>query len=209
MSDTTGTEGQGGTHAEGGSPPPGVSVHPAALCETAQVGPGTRIWAFAHLLPGARVGSDCNICDHAFIEGGAVVGDRVTVKNAVLIWDGVTIEDDVFLGPNMIFTNDPNPRAHVKKPPTALEPTRISDGASIGANATIVCGTTVGRNAFIGAGSVVTADVPAHALMVGNPARRIGWICRCGGRLDDELTCPSCGRTYQSVSETEGLTALP
>lgn len=200
------TGGHTDPRTEGEGTPSGVFVHPAALCETDLVGPGTRVWAFAHLLPGARVGSDCNICDHAFIEGGAVVGDRVTVKNAVLIWDGVTIEDEAFLGPNMIFTNDPNPRAHVQKPPTALERTRISEGASIGANATVVCGTTVGAHAFIGAGSVVTSDVAAHALVVGNPARRIGWMCRCGGRLDDELVCPSCGRTYRLVSETMGLT---
>ena len=177
--------------------PRGVHVHPHALVETAHVGPGTRVWAFAHLLPGAVVGCDCNICDHAFVEGGALIGDRVTVKNAVLIWTGVTIEDDVFLGPNMVFTNDMNPRAHVKKGPEHLERTVVREGATIGANATILCGTTIGAHAFVGAGAMVLRDVPAHALVVGNPARQIGWVCRCGVRLDADLNCGECGGRYR------------
>jgi acetyltransferase-like isoleucine patch superfamily enzyme len=119
-----------------------VRVHPAGLCESSEVGPRTRIWAFAHVLPGAVVGADCNICDHAFVETGARVGDRVTVKNAVLIWDGVTIEDDVFIGPNVVFTNDLNPRAHVTKGRDRFVPTVVRRGATIGANATVVCGVT-------------------------------------------------------------------
>jgi acetyltransferase-like isoleucine patch superfamily enzyme len=174
----------------------GVHIHPQALVETDEVGAGTRVWAFAHLLPGAVVGSGCNICDHAFVEGGARVGDRVTVKNAVLIWTGVTIEDDVFLGPNMVFTNDLNPRAHVKKGPDALERTLVREGATIGANATIRCGATIGAHAFVGAGTMVLNDVPDHALVVGNPARQIGWVCRCGVRLDAALICPDCGVRY-------------
>jgi acetyltransferase-like isoleucine patch superfamily enzyme len=178
----------------------GIHIHPHALVEADEIGAGTRVWAFAHLLPGAVVGSDCNICDHAFVEGGARVGDRVTVKNAVLIWTGVTVEDDVFLGPNMVFTNDMNPRAHVKKGPEALERTLVREGATIGANATIRCGATVGAHAFVGAGTMVLDDVPAHALVVGNPARQIGWVCRCGVRLDGELACPDCGRRYQPAA---------
>jgi UDP-2-acetamido-3-amino-2,3-dideoxy-glucuronate N-acetyltransferase len=176
---------------------PAPFVHPDGLCESDDVGPRTRVWAFAHILPGAVVGADCNICDHAFIETGARVGDRVTVKNAVLIWDRVTIDDDVFLGPNMVFTNDLMPRAGVKKGPGELLATHVRRGATIGANATIVCGVTVGEHAFVGAGAVVTRDVGPHALVVGNPARRIGWVCECGNRLDDTLECRGCGRAYR------------
>ncbi|HZJ25838.1 MAG TPA: acyltransferase [Acidimicrobiia bacterium] len=179
-------------------------VHPQALCESDAVGPRTRVWAFAHVLAGAVVGTDCNLCDHVFIEGGARVGDRVTVKNNVLIWDGVTVEDDVFLGPAMVFTNDLVPRAHVRKSPGELEATLVRRGASIGANATVVCGNTVGRYAMIGAGSVVTRPVPAHALVLGNPARRIDWVCECGLRLDRALTC-SCGLCYRLIDEATGL----
>ncbi|HEY7438852.1 MAG TPA: acyltransferase [Acidimicrobiia bacterium] len=185
---------------------PTVFVHPNGLCESDQVGPRTRVWAFAHVLPGAVVGADCNVCDGAFIEGGAIVGNGVTVKNAVLIWDRVTIEDDVFLGPNMVFTNDLVPRAAVKRPPEDFLPTLVRRGASIGANATIVCGTTIGSFAFVGAGGVVVRDVPDHALVVGNPARRIGWVCECGERLPDELECGACGNRYRETAQ--GLTAV-
>jgi UDP-2-acetamido-3-amino-2,3-dideoxy-glucuronate N-acetyltransferase len=184
-----------------------VFVHDKALCESDDVGPGTRVWAFAHVMAGARIGADCNVCDHAFIETGAVVGDRVTVKNNVLLWDKVTVEDDVFLGPNAVFTNDLVPRAALKKDPSAFAPTLVRRGASIGANATIVCGVTVGEHAFVGAGAVVIADVPAHALVVGNPARAIGWVCVCGERLPDSLVC-SCGRRY-AHAEGDGLVAAP
>ena len=181
-----------------------VFVHERALCESDDVGPRTRIWAFAHVMKGARIGADCNVGDHAFVEGGAVIGDRVTVKNAVLVWDRVTIEDDVFLGPNAVFTNDPVPRAAFKRPPETWLPTIVRRGASIGANATIVCGVTIGAAAFVGAGSVVVRDVPAHALVVGNPARRVGWVCACGERLPANLLC-ACGRGYRLESETAGL----
>ena len=119
-----------------------VFVHPAGLCESRQVGPRTRIWAFAHVLAGAVVGADCNIGDHAYIEGGARLGDRVTVKNAVLVWDKVTVDDDVFVGPNVVFTNDLRPRSFGSKDPATFLPTRVETGATIGANATIVCGVT-------------------------------------------------------------------
>jgi acetyltransferase-like isoleucine patch superfamily enzyme len=181
----------------------GPFVHPQALCESDAVGAGTRVWAFAHILPGAVVGADCNICDHAFIEGGATVGDRVTVKNNVLVWDGVRVGDDVFLGPNAVFTNDMNPRAAFKKPPEQFLGTTVEQGATIGANATIVCGVTIGRHAFVGAGSVVTRSVAPHALVVGNPARAIGWMCECGERLPESLEC-TCGRRYTAADGSEG-----
>jgi UDP-2-acetamido-3-amino-2,3-dideoxy-glucuronate N-acetyltransferase len=184
-----------------------VFVHDRALCESEEIGPRTRVWAFAHVMKGARVGADCNVCDHAFIEGGAVVGNKVTIKNAVQVWDRVTVEDEVFLGPGMIFTNDPRPRAAFKKPASEFLPTRVRRGASIGANATIVCGTTIGEQAFVGAGAVVIRDVPPHALVVGNPARRIGWMCSCGERLPASLAC-GCGRSYRLLGEREGLAPL-
>ena len=180
-------------------------VHELALCESDQIGPRTRVWAFAHVLPGARIGADCNVCDHAFIEGGAVLGDRVTVKNNVLVWDGVTVEDAVFLGPNVVFTNHPRPRVDFKIGRAAWQATLVRRGTTIGANATIVCGITIGRWAMVGAGSVVTADVPDHGLVVGNPARRVGWACACGRTLPEDLAC-ACGRCYR---RTESGTLEP
>lgn len=176
----------------------GVFVHDRALCESDDIGAGTRVWAFAHVMAGARIGRGCNICDHAFVEGGARLGDNVTVKNNVLVWDGVTVENDVFLGPNVVFTNDMNPRAGFKRSPEEyLVRTLVRQGATIGAGATIVCGVTLGQAAFVGAGSVVVRDVPARAVVVGNPARQIGWVCDCGERLSEGLACSSCGRVYE------------
>lgn len=146
-----------------------VFCHPQALLESTKVGAGTRVWAFAHVLPGAEIGNDCNICDHVFIENDVVLGDRVTVKSGVQLWDGIHAEDDVFIGPNATFCNDPFPRS--KGYPEKYSETRLRKGASIGANATILAGVTIGRHAMVGAGAVVTADVPAHAVVVGNPAR--------------------------------------
>jgi acetyltransferase-like isoleucine patch superfamily enzyme len=150
------------------------------------------VWAFAHVLEGAVIGRDCNICDGAFVEGGVVVGDRVTVKNQVMLFDGVTLADDVFLGPGVIFTNDLNPRAFIKKHGPELATTAVRRGATIGAGSVIVCGTEIGEYAFVGAGTVVVRNVPAHAFVVGNPGRVIGWACRCGARLPDDLVC-ACG----------------
>jgi len=147
-------------------------VHPRGICESSEVGEGTRIWAFAHVLAGARIGAECNICDSVFIENGVVVGDRVTVKSGVQLWDGLRVGDDVFIGPNATFTNDPFPRSKVYEHEVAV--TRVEDGASIGANATILPGLTIGTRAMVGAGSVVTHDVPPGALVVGNPARVVG-----------------------------------
>ena len=149
-------------------------VHPQGICESTQIGPRTRIWAFAHILPGARIGADCNICDSVFVENEAVVGDRVTVKCGVQLWDGVTLEDDVFVGPNATFTNNPFPRS--RQWLTKHPETRVCQGASIGANATLLPGITVGRNAMIGAGAVVTGDVPPNAIVYGNPSRIRGYV---------------------------------
>lgn len=148
-------------------------VHPHGICESANVGDNTRVWAFAHVLPGARIGADCNICDHVFIENDVSIGDRVTVKCGVQVWDGITLEDDVFVGPNVTFTNDLFPRS--KQYPNTFAPTRVCTGASIGANATILPGLTIGRNAMVGAGSVVVRSIPANAIVVGNPARITGY----------------------------------
>lgn len=184
-----------------------VFIHSRALCESDAIGDRTRIWAFAHVMSGVTIGADCNICDHAFIEGGAKLGNRVTVKNCVLIWDKVTIEDEVFLGPNMVFTNDMVPRVAFKKSAAEFLPTLVKKGASIGANATIVCGVTIGEQALVGAGTVVIRDVPAHAIMVGNPARQIGWICACGTKLGEDLCC-SCKRRYRLENAKTGLVSI-
>ena len=149
-------------------------VHPNALCESPNIGDGTRVWAFAHVLPGATVGADCNVCDGVFIENDVTVGDRVTIKCGVQLWDGVTLEDDVFVGPNATFTNDKMPRS--KRYPEAFERTLVCAGASIGANATILPGTVIGRSAVVGAGAVVTRSVPPHAIVTGNPARITGYV---------------------------------
>jgi acetyltransferase-like isoleucine patch superfamily enzyme len=144
-------------------------VHSHALCETSEIGKGTRIWAFSHVLPKAKIGEDCNVCDHVFIENDVVIGDRVTIKCGVQIWDGISIADDVFIGPNATFTNDRFPRSKVY--PESFDRTVICKGASLGANCTILPGITIGENAMIGAGAVVTRSVPANVTVVGNPAR--------------------------------------
>lgn len=181
-----------------------VFVHQNALCDSDSVGRGTRIWAFAQVMKGARVGADCNICGHAFIESGARIGDRVVVKNGVQVWDHVTLEDDVFLGPNVTLTNDRVPRAGQFRTTVDFQPTLIRQGATVGANATVLCGLTIGAHAFIAAGSVVVKDVPAFGFVIGNPARRVGWACMCGARLDDGLNC-ACGRRYRLADESSGL----
>ena len=185
-----------------------VFVHEKGLCESTDVGAGTRVWAFAHVLAGASVGRDCNICDGAFVENEAVLGDNVTVKNNVLVFNGVTCENDVFLGPNVVFTNDFRPRSHRKLGADALLPTLVREGVTLGAGVVVVCGTTIGKNAFVGAGAVVTKDVPAHAFVVGNPARQRGWVCRCGAPLDDALRCTDCGTEHRSTSDGLEPTAV-
>jgi len=172
---------------------PAFYTHPLALVESDAIGPGTRVWAWAHVMDGARLGADCNIGEHCFIESGVVLGDRVTVKNGVAVWNGVVAEDDVFLGPNAVLTNDLRPRSKVYRSP--VRPTLLRRGASVGANATLLCGITVGARAMIGAGTVVTKNVPANALVVGNPGRVVGRVCDCGARLNGRgasLRCADC-----------------
>jgi UDP-2-acetamido-3-amino-2,3-dideoxy-glucuronate N-acetyltransferase len=180
----------------------GWSAHPTALVECTQIGAGTQIWAFAHLMAGARVGSSCSIGDHAFIEGGADVGDAVTIKNGVMVWNGVTIADGAFIGPGVLFTNDRQPRsprwhqAHSRYTTESwLLRTFVGEGASIGAGAIIAPGISIGAYAMVAAGAVVADDVADHALVRGVPARAAGWACRCGESVGvgGGETCVRCG----------------
>lgn len=166
----------------------------AVVAKTARIGQGTRIWAFANVQPGARIGKGCNICDGSFIEKGAVIGDHVTIKHHVAVFDGVTLEDDVFIGSNVAFINDRYPRSH-RKDAWTMEKSIIHKGATVGSNAVILCGVTVGEYALVGAGSVVTRDVPAFTIVCGNPARCKGYACHCGRKLNGKLRC-SCGNRY-------------
>lgn len=185
-------------------------VHPKGLVDSTEVGEGTRVWAFAHVLKGAKVGAHCNIGECSFVEGGAYLGDHVTIKNGVQVWWGVTCEDYVFVGPNATFTNDHVPRSGGPKPTREprWEKTHVGHGASIGANATIIAPVKLGSYCLVGAGSVVTRDVPAHALVLGNPAQAAGWVCTCGQRLDTELFCAKCDKRFERMdTPEEGLRA--
>ena len=164
--------------------------HRLSLCESDRVGPRTRIWAFAHVLPGATIGADCNICDHVFIENDVIIGDRVTIKCGVSVWDGLRIEDDAFVGPDTTFTNDCFPRSKVHEAPYLC--TIVRRGASLGANCTILPGLTIGAHAMVGAGSVLTRDVPPNAIVVGNPARIVGYVdtARYNGRRATQAKPP-------------------
>ncbi len=184
----------------------GPFFHSRSLVESKKsVGEGTRVWAFAHIMHDAVVGRDCNIGDHAFIESGAVLGDRVTVKNGVCVWQEVTLGDDVFVGPNAVFTNDLFPASRVRVP---LVPTLVKKGATIGANATIICGVTLGEYCMIGAGAVVTKDVPDYALYFGNPARLAGFLCCCRKKLQFKRKKISCGCGLQFEKTKHGVRLL-
>jgi acetyltransferase-like isoleucine patch superfamily enzyme len=170
--------------------------HPTALVgKKAIIGKKTRVWAFVNIQDGATIGSFCNVTDHCFIEKGVTIGNHVTIKNGVSIFEGITLEDDVFCGTNVVFVNDRRPRSH-RKGAWTLEKTLVQKGATIGSNATILCGLTIGSYALVGAGSVVTKDVPAYAIVVGNPARVAGFACQCGCKLNKQLSCP-CGLFYR------------
>ena len=188
-----------------------IYVHPSALNESEDVGKGTRIWAFAHVMKGSAIGENCNVGDHAFVEGGARIGNGVTLKNGVSVWDGVELEDYVFVGPNAVFTNDRFPRSPRNPVATAryaasnwCERTTVRYGASIGANATVVCGISIGRYSLVAAGAVVTKDVPDFSFMAGCPAVQRGYVCACGVTLSGALnrpTCSVCDRTYSLTDQ--------
>ena len=185
-------------------------IHPSATVdEGATIGPRTRVWHYAHVMGGAVIGSDCVIGQGCYI-GNVSIGDRVRIQNHVSIYDGVTLEDGTFCGPSCVFTNVINPRAEVSRK-DEYRPTLVSRGASIGANATVVCGSTLGEYAFIGAGAVVTHDVKPHALIVGVPARQSGWMCRCGEILRVGLSmsgkCARCELHYELNGEQLSITS--
>jgi acetyltransferase-like isoleucine patch superfamily enzyme len=185
-----------------------IFIHPTALIETKKIGQGTKIWAFTHIMPGASIGKNCNIGDHCFIEGGTYVGDNTTIKNGNMIWEGVTLEEGVFVGPHVFFTNDLYPRSRrfiqttkrYQKKDNWLMLTLVKKGASLGAGVVILAGITIGEYAMVGASAVVTKNVLPYELVVGNPAKRMGWVCQCGNVLKfkkDTLTCSECRNRYK------------
>lgn len=205
VSDTPGSESLTNTQI-------GTSIHPSALVESDDIGTGTRIWAFAHILSGARIGRRCNVGEQCYVEGGARIGDDVTLKNGCAVWDGVTIGDGVFVGPRVAFTNDRHPRSRAVAPERYadsdwLTPTVVRRGATLGAASVLVAGVTVGEFAFIAAGAVVVDDVPDYALVVGVPCRLAGWVCRCGGRLNVKAGKATCGLCTASYSFANGRVA--
>lgn len=177
-------------------------VHPNAICESDEIGKDTRIWAFVHILKDVKIGEDCNLCDYVFVENGVTIGDRVTIKNGISVWNGVTIEDDVFLGPNCVLTNDLYPRSkgyHRENIKTLLK-----KGSTVGANATVICGITLGKYCMVGAGSVVTKSVPDFALVFGNPARFKYWISRKGDKLsfnENDEAIDIDGNRYKIIAD--------
>jgi UDP-2-acetamido-3-amino-2,3-dideoxy-glucuronate N-acetyltransferase len=191
-------------------------AHPTAVIdEGCEIGEGSHIWHFSHIMSGARLGRNCNLGQNVVISPGVVVGDNVKIQNNVSVYTGVELEDDVFCGPSMVFTNVINPRSHIVRK-HEYRRTLVRKGASLGANSTVVCGFTLGRYCFVAAGAVVTHDVPDYALVVGVPAKRVGWMCYCGERLPDPVAghaaCTACGRQYaiegESCVEQTGSPAL-
>ena len=182
-------------------------IHPTAVVDRGAVlGAGCKIWHFCHVMSGARVGAGVVLGQNVYVGGTVVVGDRCRIANNVSLYDGVTLADDVFVGPSAVFTNVKTPRAFISRKDEYL-PTHVGRGATIGANATVVCGRTLGPYCLVGAGAVVTRDVVAHALVVGTPARARGWVCVCGVTLDEALACPACGRRFSR--RDEGIRILP
>jgi UDP-2-acetamido-3-amino-2,3-dideoxy-glucuronate N-acetyltransferase len=179
----------------------------ACVDDGSEIGAGTKIWHFSHVMPGSRLGTNCNLGQNVVISPGCIIGNNVKIQNNVSVYTGVILEDDVFCGPSMVFTNVINPRSHVERKDEYRQ-TLVKQGATIGANATVICGHTLGRYSFIGAGSVVTRDVPDFALIVGNPGRLRGYVCLCGDKLEieisqdrvDEAACSSCGKRYCKIN---------
>ncbi|MEM7359273.1 MAG: DapH/DapD/GlmU-related protein [Pseudomonadota bacterium] len=188
--------------------PQNFFVHESSYVDDGvKIGDDTRIWHFCHIISGTSIGERCNIGQNVVIGGNVVVGNGCKIQNNVSIYEGVELEDNVFCGPSMVFTNVFTPRSHVSRKNEYL-PTPVRRGATIGANATIVCGNEIGEYAFIGAGAVVTKPVPAQALMVGNPAVQIGWMCKCGERLPKDNTCARCGTSYETNEQTKEITEV-
>jgi UDP-2-acetamido-3-amino-2,3-dideoxy-glucuronate N-acetyltransferase len=163
-----------------------------------EIGGGTKIWHFSHVLSGSHIGENCNIGQNVVIGPDVTIGNGCKIQNNISIYKGVTLEDEVFCGPSMVFTNVYNPRSAIKRM-DELRPTLVKKGASIGANATVLCGITIGRYAFIGAGAVVLKDVPDYALIVGNPGKQKGWMCECGTKLNEYFVCPACDKEYAGL----------
>ncbi|MFZ7102547.1 MAG: acyltransferase [Peptococcaceae bacterium] len=180
------------------------SVHPSSFIdEPCRIGADTKIWHFSHIMKNAVIGQNCNIGQNVFIGSGVVLGNHVKVQNNVAIFSGVICEDEVFLGPSMVFTNVINPRSFIERK-DEYKQTLVKQGASIGANATIVCGNTIGRYALVGAGAVVTKDTPDFSMVYGVPAKLVGWVCRCGEKLvfqNKQATCPACGYQYEMTAD--------
>jgi UDP-2-acetamido-3-amino-2,3-dideoxy-glucuronate N-acetyltransferase len=179
-------------------------AHPTAIVDQpAQIGEGTKIWHFCHVMAGARIGAGCVLGQNVFVAARAVLGNRCKIQNNVSLYDDVTLEDDVFVAPSAVFTNVVNPRSFIERK-HEYRTTRVGRGSSVGANATVVCGHDIGEYAFVGAGAVVTKDVAAYALVTGVPARQMGWICRCGVRLpdgsDEVRQCKACGQRYRETA---------
>lgn len=180
-------------------------IHASAFVDDgARIGAGTKVWHFCHVMPGAVIGARCTLGQNVVVMNGTRIGDNVKIQNNVSVYEGVELEDDVFCGPSMVFTNVINPRSHVSRR-DEFKRTLVRRGATIGANATVVCGVTIGAYAFVGAGAVVAADVRDYALVVGVPAREAGWVCACGVKLvgtGKEFACPACGTAYRFEAET-------
>jgi UDP-2-acetamido-3-amino-2,3-dideoxy-glucuronate N-acetyltransferase len=191
---------------------PSYFVHASAVVEEpCEIGEGTKIWHFSHVMTDSRIGSDCILGQNVHVAPGVRIGNNVKIQNNVSLYAGVELEDDVFCGPSMVFTNVITPRSHVNRK-AEYRQTLVKRGATLGANCTIVCGVTIGEYAFVGAGAVVTRDVPEHALMVGVPARQVGWVCRCGLRLEvsaGKCVCKECGETLNLYRVLEAISARP